>query len=108
MSENQVVNACIKWLFANKCFVWRNNSGAYKPEGSKRFIRYGCKGSPDIIGMTPSGRFIGVECKYGKGKLTEPQERFGENIESSNGIFIVAYSIDDLEANKEVICSTHY
>ena len=108
MSEGQVVNACIRWLLLNKCFVWRNNTGSYKPEGSNRFIRYGCKGSPDIIGLTPSGRFIGVECKFGKGKLTELQEAFGERIEDSNGIFIVAYSVDDLEANKEVICSDQY
>jgi len=101
MSETEVVNSCIRWLLLNGCFVWRNNTGAYKSEGG-RFIRYGCKGSPDIIGMTASGRFIGVECKYGKGKLQGTQKAFGEKIVSHGGIYIVAYSIDDLEKQLKI------
>lgn len=105
MSENKVVDSCIKWSFAHGCYVWRNNTGAYKPEGTNRYIRYGLSGSSDIIGLTQSGRFIGVECKWGKNKLTENQEKFRDRIVGNNGIYVTAYSIDDLEKVKEVICS---
>jgi len=100
VSESQIVNACIRWLWYNKCFVWRNNSGAWKPEGTNQFIRFGHVGSADIIGLTPSGRFLSVECKSAKGKLSTPQELFGERIRNSNGLYIVARSTDDLEQHK--------
>lgn len=102
MSESDVVNACIKWLFSHGCFVWRNNTGSYKTQ-SGGFVRYGSKGSPDIIGMTPRGLFIGVECKFGKNGLQDSQKDFGERIKEKNGLYIVAYSIDDLEAVKHLI-----
>ena len=100
MSENDVVNQCIRWLLWHGCFVYRNNTGAYKPEGSKRFIRYGFKGSPDIVGVTPHGQYIGVECKHGKNKPTVEQLAFGEEITRRHGLYVVAYSTDDLEAIK--------
>ncbi len=103
--ESHVVKACIDWLWNHGCFVWRNNSGGYKPEGTSRFIRFGRKGSADIIGLTKHGRFIAVECKSAKGKLRPEQERFGEDVADHNGIFIVAYSTDDLEGKKELILS---
>ncbi len=110
MSENQVVSACIRWLFAHGCFVWRNNTGGTTKRYTNRqgveseyHVRFGAKGSPDIIGTTPTGQFIGVECKYGRNKLDDHQKLFGERLAEKNALFIVAYSIDDLEKNKERI-----
>lgn len=102
MSENQVVNACIRWLWLHGVYCWRNNSGGYKSDKGN-FIRYGHKGSSDIIGITPSGRFISVEAKHGKNKLQPSQEEFRDKILACNGIYIVAYSTDDLEARKNEI-----
>jgi hypothetical protein len=98
MSESDVVNTCLKWLLWNGYHAWRHNTGGYKPEGSKRFIRYGAKGSPDIVAVQPiTGRFVGVECKS-RGKTTSPdQKAFGDEITKRGGIYIVAYSVDDLE-----------
>lgn len=99
MSENLVVNACLRYLLNSGYFVWRNNTGAYPVNGKggkKRFIRYGYKGSPDIIGMTPEGKFIGVECKFGYNKLSDSQKVFKQRCEDSRGVFIVAYSVDEL------------
>lgn len=104
MPESLVVNACIRWLWLQGCFVWRNNTGAWKPAGSSRPIRYGFIGSADIIRVTPSGRFISIECKSPQGgKPTEAQNHFGNRVQENNGIYIVARSIDDLEAHKGVI-----
>lgn len=103
IKESLVVNSCIRWLWLNGCFVWRNNSGGFKPEGGQRVIRFGRVGSPDIIGMTPGGRFLGVECKSGKNKLSDQQEVFKTDTLAHNGIYITAYSVDDLEAGKAEI-----
>ena len=101
--ESDVVNACIRWLHdVGRCFVWRNNTGAYKTQGGA-FVRFGFKGSADIIGCTQSGRFIAVECKGTGGKQSPEQLHFERCINGKNGIYIVAYSMDDLEACKKDI-----
>jgi hypothetical protein len=51
-TEGEIVNACIRWLFAHGGFVWRNNTGAWTPPGGSKPIYYGKKGSADIIGLT--------------------------------------------------------
>lgn len=101
--EGVIINACIDMLFKLGCYVWRNNTGAWKPEGSKRPLYYGKKGSGDILGITPTGRFICVECKSGKNKQQESQLEFQRNIEQKNGLYILAYSIDDLIAKQNYI-----
>lgn len=95
-----VVNSCLRYLWALGCYVWRQNTGAYKPEGSHRFIRYGTPGCADIIGVTPGGRFIACECKYGKNSQRDTQKRFQEYVEEHNGIYVLAKSIEDIEARK--------
>jgi len=97
MTEGDVVNACLRYLLYKGYWVWRHNTGGFKPKDSSRFIRFGAKGSPDIIGLSPTGTFIGVECKYGKNKPTDEQLHFGEQITSRNGVYIVAYGVEDLE-----------
>lgn len=101
-SESQILTACIQWLHWKGVFMWRNNSGAYKPEASGRFIRFGYPGSADILGLMPAnsnrpGVFLAVECKSAKGKLSEHQQRFGQKVTESGGIYLVARSVDDLE-----------
>lgn len=103
VTEGAVVNACIRWLWAQGCYAWRNNTGAYRPEGSARFIRYGKKGSGDVIAVTPTGKFLMCECKAGKNKQSPAQVIFQQQIEARRGIYIVAYSVDDLEARKAEI-----
>lgn len=97
--ESAVVNACIKWLWANGVYCWRQNTGAFKPKDSNRFIRYGIPGCADILGVA-KGRFIAIECKSARGKTSPLQEAFKKHIEDHGGIYIVARSIDDLEALK--------
>ena len=101
--ESLVVNACLRWLWLKGCFVYRNNTGGWKVPNSNRVIRYGFPGSADIIGVTPSGRFIACECKAPNGYgLTDRQRHFQARIEENKGIYVVARSVDDLENKKEL------
>lgn len=102
-SEGQCVKACFDWLFLHGCYVWRNNTGAYKPNEHGGYVRYGLKGSPDIIGFTPSGRFIGVECKAGYNTQEDSQKLFQARSEEKHALYILAYSTDDLEERKHDI-----
>lgn len=52
-------------------------------------------GIPDII-CCYKGRFIGIETKDGDNKTSALQEAHGRKIKRCNGIFIVAYSAEDV------------
>jgi hypothetical protein len=49
---------------------------------------YGRNGVPDIVACW-NGRFIGIECKAGSGKVTALQERELGRIEDSGGISLI-------------------
>ena len=59
--ENVVCASCMRVLSLRGIPAFRINSGACRV--GKRFIRFGAPGLPDIIGVLPDGRFLGVETK---------------------------------------------
>lgn len=99
--ESAVVASCIKWLWNAGCFIWRNNTGAYKTAHGS-YVRFGLKGSSDIIGIIGGaganrGKFIAIEVKTKKNKQNPAQKVFEERINNNGGYYFVARSIDDLE-----------
>lgn len=95
--HTSLLNACLMWLKSRRIPAHKMNSGALRTERGC-FIRYGFPGCPDIIGILPGGRFLGVEVKTGTGRLTEHQEAFRRTVEESGGVFVVAREIDELAA----------
>lgn len=90
------------------CIVWRNNTGQgyagrviHSSAGTvtladSRVIVFGlCKGSADLIGIAPGGRFLAVEVKTTKGKPTTDQQRFIDAIRAAGGIAGIARSSQD-------------
>jgi hypothetical protein len=53
------------------------------------------EGGSDLIGWTSDGKFLAVEVKNEKGRLTPDQERFINAVKSSGGRAGVARSVDD-------------
>jgi hypothetical protein len=96
MAESEVLRACLEYLAVKGVFAWRNNTGGVQVDG-KRFVRFGIKGSPDILGVMPDGRFLGVETKSAKGRQTAEQREFGEAVRERGGVYIVAKSVLDLQ-----------
>lgn len=106
MKESFVVNACIRWLHLHNVKHWRNNTGAVKTE-SGAWIRFGDKGSPDIMCRVPVtagnqriASLVGIECKSDTGKLNPDQQAWKAAHEKDGGIYILARSIDDIEQHK--------
>ena|SRR3990167_4627989 len=96
MKEKDILKTIIEYLQWQKIVYIRNNSGAMKTQQGG-FIRFGQTGSPDIIAIQPkTGRFIGIECKVSKNKLSPAQEDFKQRCEESNGIFITARELGDI------------
>jgi hypothetical protein len=58
------------------------------------------KGSADILGCLPGGKFLAVETKAPAGRLSPEQLEFLEKIRGIGGVAIVAHSAWELDALK--------
>ena len=106
MRETSLVSACIQYLTLRGCFVYRQNQGGVKVtrKGRERLIRFAIvDGISDIIGMTPSGRYLAVECKVRPNKPTPEQSDFMARVRKSGGAALLIYSLDELIAGLKEI-----
>lgn len=97
--EKAIQKSILDYLAAANYVHWRNNSGVYRPQnrdGSTRFVRFGQTGTGDIVGLTKTGRFFSIEVKRVGKKPTAAQLEFMERVRKSNGIAILAYSLNDV------------
>ena len=86
----------LKALRTHPAVAWaeRMNTGAAKVEG--RFIRFGFKGCPDVLGQLKDGRLLGVEVKAQAGRLRPEQALFLERIRGAGGVAFVARDCRDV------------
>lgn len=77
--------------------IWRANTGAGYPPGSRRLVYFGLPGTPDIIGILKGGRWLGIECKTGGAILNTDQRVFKKMIEELGGLYILARSVEDVD-----------
>ena len=96
-THKSLVAACLFVLESRGVFAWKSNVGAAKM--GERFVRFGVKGQPDIIGIMPRGQFLGIECKVGRDTLRPEQTQFLDCIEAQGGLVLVVHdTIDPLVA----------
>lgn len=95
-SEANVVHGCLAYLKLRGIYAWRQNTGAAKTK-SGRFVKFGMPGTPDIVGMLPGGRFLGIECKRPNGGRQSPaQKLFQANTDANNGVYLLVTSVGEL------------
>ena len=64
---------------------------------------YGDNGAPDLVACV-NGRFVAIEGKAGKGEQSGWQKLRQQQIEDAGGIYIVAYSVEDVVDAIEMHC----
>ena len=103
--ERDILAECLRWLGSRPwAIVWRNNTGDFVTPDGRRIVSAGLPGSPDLIGflspIAPDTRaaFVGVECKTRTGRLREQQKAFRGAAERRGALYLVARSLDDLQA----------
>ncbi len=86
----------LKALKAHPAVSWceRMNTGAAKV--GNRFIRFGFKGCPDVLGQLRDGRLLGVEVKSPTGKLRPEQSFFLERIRGAGGVAFMSRDCRDV------------
>ena len=75
--------------------IWKNASGVGYGLGGG-IVRFGLKGSADLIGLTNTGRFLAIEAKTGKAKQSEDQKNFESMIKKLGGLYVLIKDSDDV------------
>jgi len=95
--EGLIVRSCLDYLQLRGIVAWRTNTvGVYDPNAKRYRTNSGRNGVADILGCLPGGRFLAIECKAGRGKLSEDQVEFQRDIIRQGGLHIVAYRVEDV------------
>jgi hypothetical protein len=94
--ERAVQKAIVLWLRARGALVAVTDAGAAYRAGAF-FGDALPAGWPDITGLLPDGRFIGVECKAPGGRQSEMQKHIQQEILRRGGIYVLARSTEDVE-----------
>jgi len=93
-SEADVQKRILEYLRLRGFKVWRQNSGR-----GQNNIRLAPKGTSDIIGCLPGGRFIALEVKAPTGGRVSPAQRsFIDSITELGGLAGVVRSVADVIA----------
>ena len=96
--EAPVLNGCLRYLEARGIYHWRNSTGAVQIAPG-RFMRFGKKGSSDILGILPGGRMLCVECKAPEsGRLSPEQKQFLEDVREAGALALVVRGWKELDA----------
>ena len=82
--------------------AWQNDTGVARSMTGDRVIKFGFKGSSDIIGITRTGKFLAVEIKTGKDDLRPEQRVFKKVIEENGGRYFLIRNEDEIE---NMICT---
>ena len=86
----------LKALNTHPAVAWceRMNSGAARI--GARFVRFGFRGCPDVLGQLRDGRLLGVEVKAKTGRLRPEQTIFLERIRGAGSVAFVARDLRDV------------
>lgn len=95
MLEKVIQTQILNYLEGEGVFCWRNNTGGFKKDNG-HFYSFGKKGSGDIIGIY-KGRFLSIEVKNEKGRVSDSQKEFIKKVNDEGGIAFVARSVEVVE-----------
>lgn len=94
--ESAALVEVLKALRAHPAVSWceRMNSGAARM--GSRFVRFGFKGCPDVLGQLRDGRLLGVEVKGPTGRLRPEQSIVLGRIRDAGGVAFMARDCRDV------------
>lgn len=95
--ESIVLAGCLRYLQLRGIYHWRNSVGAVRM-GPGRFMHFGLKGSSDILGILPGGRFLAVEVKAPGGRLSPEQRQFLDDVKTLGGLCLVVRDWKEIDS----------
>jgi hypothetical protein len=100
-SEAAILDGIRRALRVHPHVVWaeRMNTGSGKLQhasGTSRYIKFGFKGCPDIIGQMVDGRLLAIEVKRPSGRVRPEQREFIDKASAHGALAIIARSVSDV------------
>jgi hypothetical protein len=95
--EGRIKAACLRYLEKRGIRAWNNPSGAVRI-APDRWVHFGRKGSADILGCLPGGRFLAVEVKSPGGRLSPEQKQFLAEIRDLGGLALVVWNWKEIDS----------
>ena len=96
LSENEVQNSILDLLSYQGIKAWRNNSISPFDKASQKYRRkskWDINGVPDILGILPDGKFLGIEVKKDSSSKPSPdQKNFIMEAVGLNAVVFVAWN----------------
>lgn len=96
---NETTTTILNFLFRAGIFCWRQNVAPIpiQREGIITGFRSGGKsGQPDIVGvLPPKGKYLGIEIKTGKDKLSDVQIAFHKQARDAGALILVVKDYED-------------
>lgn len=97
-TESGLVRACLDLLHLRKVYAWRQNTtGVFDPAKRRFRTFHGLAGVSDILGVLPGGRFLALECKTERGRVTRDQKVFLDAVRANGGLAAVIRDLRELE-----------
>ncbi len=83
-------------------YYWRSNQSTafFDPKKGQWLKKKGTgyiDGVPDICGILPNGKWVGIECKSTDGKQSPAQMEFEIMVKRNNGYYWLVHSLDELQ-----------
>jgi hypothetical protein len=97
MNEKQIENNIL--CFLEEIGIWAKKINTVGVYDSKKKIyrksnsRFTQVGMPDIIGIMDDGRFLGIEVKARRGKLSDAQREVIRELQSRQGLVFISRSV---------------
>lgn len=96
-TEKEIQKSISDYLKLKHYVIFKHNSTQFGVRDGKQFaFSNGERGISDLIGCSPTGRFIAVEVKKKGGKASPEQLEFLARVKANRGIAILAYSLDEV------------
>lgn len=96
--EKTIENAILDWInLRPRGFAFKvNTMGVYDKSfgGYRKTGKYTLKGTSDILGLWHD-KFLAIEVKTAKGRVSAEQKAFIDKVKSQGGIAFVARSLDE-------------
>jgi hypothetical protein len=102
--EAVVLRQVLDLLHLRGVFAWRNHTtGIWDPARKVFRANVGLRGVSDVIGVLSGGRFLAVECKGPRGRLTDEQTVFLDNVVKAGGVALVIRDVKELERELDAL-----
>jgi hypothetical protein len=97
--EKDIQTAILGYVRSLGIVAWKSNTTGIWVAKRNTYIKSAMRGVADLLGVIPgTGRFLSIEVKRPSGKQEEEQIHFEELIKGANGIYILAHSVEEVEA----------